>query len=181
MKVLKFFKRRKQKTKVDENQKTKVDENQFSYDVAPTYREIDSHKYTTKLDNIVELIISDCRRFGVPEKRIEQFLEKGNELNQEQGNHDWMFIAYNLNGAPGYSITNWERGQCNFGYGDCDELNFRFLFQKNTVQQLYNLTITEENKNKAEKFMNDSFELFGETSEYKKALDWFEKAFRRVE
>lgn len=136
---------------------------------------MDEHK--EKLDNIIELIISDCRYFGVPEKRIEQFLQRGNELNQEQGNNDWMYIAYNLNGVPGYSITNWERGKCNFGYGNCDELNFRFLFQKNTVQSLYSYAITETNKNKAEKFMRDSFEMFGKTTEYKKALDSFERFF----
>ena len=135
------------------------------------------NEYKEKLDNIIELIILDCRHFGVSEKRIEGFLQRGNELNQEQGNDQWMFIAYNLNGVPGYSITNWERGRCTFGYGDCDELNFRFLFQKNTVQNLYSYAINENNKSKAEKFMSDSFEIFGRTIEYKKALENFEKNF----
>ncbi len=84
-----------------------------------------------------------------------------------------MLFAYNLNNNDGYSITNWEHGRCNFGFGAKDPVDFRFLFQLNIVNNFYSYSINAKTKQRAEEFMAKMKPVFGDASEYQKALNGF--------
>lgn len=132
-----------------------------------------SSSHTNPLDEMTELIISDCQTLGVPEYKINAYLK--NELcqNPDKGG-EYILFDYNL---KGYSITYWERGRCGFGFGSKNPMDFRFLFQLNIANNLYSYSITTKNKTRAEEFMKKTKSLFGETAEYKKALSSFTRTW----
>jgi len=70
----------------------------------------------------------------VPESCIKIYLERELCQNPDKGG-DYMMFTYNLRGNDGYSITNWEHGRCNFGFGSKNEEDFGFLFQLNIVNR----------------------------------------------
>ena len=128
------------------------------------------------LDDMTKQIIADCLALGVAEYRIEYF--KKNELcqNPDKGG-EYMLFSYNLKGNDGYSITNWERGRCNFGFGCKDAKNFRFLFQLKIVNNFHSYNHSLTTKQRAEVFMNKAKPLFGDCEEYSKAQVVFSNAW----
>lgn len=125
-----------------------------------------------QLDDMTEMIIDDCRMFGIGEGSIEVYLKRQLCQNPDRGG-DYMLFSYNLKGDDEYSITNWERGRCNFGFGAKDPVDFRFLFQLNIVNNFYSYSTNSKTKLRAEEFMAKMKPVFGEAIEYKKALDRF--------
>ena len=80
------------------------------------------------LDRMIGLIRDDCRFFGMEEDRIGSLVR--NVLVKGHDNNDYSFEYLD---STGYTLTFWERGQCNWGISSFDGLEFRYLFQRHIV------------------------------------------------
>ena len=132
------------------------------------------------LDDMTKMIIDDCKKIGIKDYQIEHYL-KTQLCQNPNKDGDYILFAYNLNGNDGYSITNWERGRCNFGFGAKEPMDFRFLFQLNIVNNFHSYAINEKTKLRAEEFMAKMKPMFGETPEYQKALNKFTRTWNDFE
>ncbi len=123
------------------------------------------------LNQMTDLIVADCKSYSVLDYRIKRFLL--NELCQYPKNSGGDDMIFTYNTTKGYSITYWERGCCNFGFGCSDPLGFRFLFQLYIVNNLYSHRVDAETKCKAQEVMQNLKQTFGSTEEYRKAIAQF--------
>lgn len=130
---------------------------------------VNTGKYEKLLNQMTDIIVDDCKRYSVPDYNIKKFLSYVLCQYPKSSGADDMIFTYNANGNNDYSITHWERGRCNFGFGCNDPLGFRFLFQLYIVNDLYNHRIDVQTKCKAQEVMKNLRQVFGKTEEYSKA------------
>jgi len=122
------------------------------------------------LDQMIGLIREDCRSFGMEESRINTLIS--DVLIKGSNNNDFSF---QYRDQTGYTLTFWERGFCNWGISSFDGMEFRFLFQRHIV--LHDFADPEETN----KFMSDAQAIFGQTEEYRKAMDDIQKKRKKDE
>ena len=115
------------------------------------------------LDELSEMILSDCRKLGADEKKItsikKSILVKTPVSDTSEGYH----FTYNQE-THSYWLDYFEKGKASGGIEDISPLNFRFKFVCDFI--FCNPQKNFENKEKWETFLKQTYDCFSTAADY---------------
>lgn len=127
----------------------------------------------TRLFDITEQILSDCRALGATDQRIRSLLADGLSREAGEGRSQLCFDE----ARDEYQVIYWERGSALCTVAETDPEEFRFSFLREYYYHITSISKNMHDPDAAANMLQLTKERFGHTEDYRRTLQAYEETF----